>query len=85
VEAIDAIAKRHGLKVIYDAAHAFDVQYKGKSILAYGDASTLSFHATKLFHTVEGGAVVLHDEQHDKDCACCAASATSAMSTSAWA
>jgi dTDP-4-amino-4,6-dideoxygalactose transaminase len=62
VEAIDAIAKRHGLKVIYDAAHAFDVQYKGKSILAYGDASTLSFHATKLFHTVEGGAVVLHDE-----------------------
>ncbi len=67
VEAIDAIAKRHGLKVIYDAAHAFDVQYKGRSILAYGDASTLSFHATKLFHTVEGGAVVLHQEQHDKD------------------
>jgi len=67
VEAIDVIAKRHGLKVIYDAAHAFDVQYKGKSILAYGDASTLSFHATKLFHTVEGGAVVLHQEQHDKD------------------
>src|SRR5690606_21720383 len=67
VEAIDAIAKKHGLKVIYDAAHAFDVEYKGKSILAYGDASTLSFHATKLFHTVEGGAVVLHQEQHDKD------------------
>ncbi len=67
VEAIDAIAKKHGLKVIYDAAHAFDVQYKGKSILAYGDASTLSFHATKLFHTVEGGAVVLHDAQNDKD------------------
>lgn len=66
VEAIDAIAKKHGLKVIYDAAHAFDVQYKGKSILAYGDASTLSFHATKLFHTVEGGAVVLHNEEHDK-------------------
>ncbi len=62
VEAIDAIAKKHGLKVIYDAAHAFDVQYKGKSILAYGDASTLSFHATKLFHTVEGGALVVHDE-----------------------
>ncbi len=60
VEAIDSIAKRHGLKVIYDAAHAFDVNYKGKSILGYGDASTLSFHATKLFHTVEGGAVVLH-------------------------
>ncbi|MCC6937011.1 MAG: DegT/DnrJ/EryC1/StrS family aminotransferase [Flavobacteriales bacterium] len=66
VEAIDAIAKKHGLKVIYDAAHAFDVEYKGKSILAYGDASTLSFHATKLFHTVEGGAVILHDEEADK-------------------
>ncbi len=66
VEAIDAIAKKHGLKVIYDAAHAFDVQYKGRSILQWGDASTLSFHATKLFHTVEGGAVVLHNEEHDK-------------------
>ncbi len=65
VEAIDAIAKKHGLKVIYDAAHAFDVTYKGKSILAWGDASTLSFHATKLFHTVEGGAVILHDEEAD--------------------
>ncbi|MGV3638653.1 MAG: DegT/DnrJ/EryC1/StrS family aminotransferase [Flavobacteriales bacterium] len=66
VEAIDRIAKKHGLKVIYDAAHAFDVSYKGKSILAYGDASTLSFHATKLFHTVEGGAVVHHTDDHDK-------------------
>lgn len=66
VEAIDIIAKRHGLKVIYDAAHAFDVSYKGRSILQWGDASTLSFHATKLFHTVEGGAVVLHQEDHDK-------------------
>ncbi|HQW40413.1 MAG TPA: DegT/DnrJ/EryC1/StrS family aminotransferase [Flavobacteriales bacterium] len=66
VEAIDVIAKKHGLKVIYDAAHAFDVTYKGKSILAYGDASTLSFHATKLFHTVEGGAVVLHVEEADR-------------------
>ena len=65
VEAIDVIAKKHGLKVIYDAAHAFDVTYKGKSILAYGDASTLSFHATKLFHTVEGGAVVLHNADTD--------------------
>lgn len=63
VEAIDAIAKKHGLKVIYDAAHAFDVEYKGRSILQWGDASTLSFHATKLFHTVEGGAVVVHDEE----------------------
>ncbi|MEZ4805926.1 MAG: DegT/DnrJ/EryC1/StrS family aminotransferase [Flavobacteriales bacterium] len=66
VEAIDAIARKHGLKVIYDAAHAFDVTYKGKSILAWGDASTLSFHATKLFHTVEGGAVVLRDEEADE-------------------
>jgi dTDP-4-amino-4,6-dideoxygalactose transaminase len=66
VEAIDAIAKKHGLKVIYDAAHAFDVTWKGRSILQWGDASTLSFHATKLFHTVEGGAVVLHDEELDK-------------------
>lgn len=67
VEAIDRIAKKHGLKVIYDAAHAFDVTYKGKSILAYGDASTLSFHATKLFHTVEGGAVVHHTDGRDED------------------
>jgi dTDP-4-amino-4,6-dideoxygalactose transaminase len=66
VEAIDAIAKKHGLKVIYDAAHAFDVTWKGRSILQWGDASTLSFHATKLFHTVEGGAVVLHDEEVDR-------------------
>ncbi|HRP82827.1 MAG TPA: DegT/DnrJ/EryC1/StrS family aminotransferase [Flavobacteriales bacterium] len=65
VEAINTIAKKHGLKVIYDAAHAFDVQYKGRSILQWGDASTLSFHATKLFHTVEGGAVVLHDAEAD--------------------
>src|SRR5690606_33988246 len=65
-EAIDRIAKKHGLKVIYDAAHAFDVKYKGRSILHWGDASTLSFHATKLFHTVEGGAVVLHDEGADQ-------------------
>ena len=66
VEAIDAIALKHGLKVIYDAAHAFDVTYKGKNLLAYGDASTMSFHATKLFHTGEGGAVVLHDSQADE-------------------
>ncbi|HRD51863.1 MAG TPA: DegT/DnrJ/EryC1/StrS family aminotransferase, partial [Flavobacteriales bacterium] len=65
VEAIDAIAKRHGLKVIYDAAHAFDVRYKGRPITAYGDASTLSFHATKLFHTVEGGATIIHSPEHE--------------------
>lgn len=58
VEQIDKIAKKHNLKVIYDAAHAFGVKYKGKSLLSYGDISTCSFHATKLFHTVEGGAII---------------------------
>ncbi len=58
IEAIEAIAQKHGLKTVYDAAHAFGVQYKDKSILNYGDASTLSFHATKIFHTIEGGAIV---------------------------
>ncbi len=66
VEAIGAIADRHGLKVIYDAAHAFDVRYKGRSITSYGDASTLSFHATKLFHTVEGGATIIHTPELEK-------------------
>lgn len=63
VEALDVIAKKHGLKVIYDAAHAFSVKYKGKSILRYGDISTLSFHSTKLYHTVEGGAVSSESEE----------------------
>ncbi len=58
VEAIDEIAKKHQLKVIYDASHAFAVDYKGNSLLNWGDAATLSFHATKLFHTIEGGAIV---------------------------
>jgi len=62
VEEIEKIAKRHGLKVIYDAAHAFDVKYKDESILNYGDISTLSFHATKLFHTIEGGALIINDD-----------------------
>ena len=57
IEAIDKIAKRHKLKVIYDAAHCFGVKYKGQSIFNYGDVSTCSFHATKLFHTGEGGAM----------------------------
>lgn len=61
VEAIDAIAKKHNLKVIYDAAHAFGVQLKGKSIFEYGDISTLSLHATKLCHTIEGGLVIAKD------------------------
>jgi dTDP-4-amino-4,6-dideoxygalactose transaminase len=61
VEAIEAIASKHGLWVVYDAAHAFGVKYKGKSIFSYGTASTCSFHATKLFHTGEGGAVFTSD------------------------
>lgn len=62
VERIQQIADRHGLKVIYDAAHAFGVRLNGQSLLNQGDCSTLSFHATKLFHTAEGGAVVCKDE-----------------------
>ncbi len=62
VEEIEKIAKENDLKVIYDAAHAFDVKYKGQSILNYGDISTLSFHATKLFHTIEGGALIINDD-----------------------
>lgn len=61
VEAIEIIAKKHKLKVIYDAAHAFGVTVNGKSIFEYGDISTASFHATKLFHTAEGGAVFTND------------------------
>ncbi|MCF0125633.1 MAG: DegT/DnrJ/EryC1/StrS family aminotransferase [Clostridia bacterium] len=57
VEEIERIARKYGLKVIYDAAHAFGVKYKGKSIANYGDASMFSFHATKVFNTIEGGAV----------------------------
>lgn len=58
VEAIERIASKHNLKVIYDAAHAFGVVYKGRSLLSFGDISICSFHATKLFNTVEGGAVI---------------------------
>lgn len=65
VDAIDIIAKKHNLKVIYDAAHAFGVEYKGRSLLDYGDISTVSFHATKLFHTVEGGGIVVRDKDID--------------------
>lgn len=63
VEQIDQIAKKHNLKVIYDAAHTFGATYKGRSILSYGDLSTCSFHATKVFHTIEGGCIVAHDEE----------------------
>lgn len=62
IEAIEALAKRHHLKVIYDGAHAFGVTYRGRSLLDYGDISICSFHATKPFHTIEGGAVVTRDE-----------------------
>lgn len=55
---IEAVAEKHNLKVIYDGAHAFGVNYKNKSLLGYGDISAVSFHATKLFHTIEGGAVI---------------------------
>ena len=61
VEEIERIAKKHNLKVIYDGAHAFGVSYKGKSIFEYGDVSTCSFHATKLFHTGEGGSIFCKD------------------------
>lgn len=61
VEALEVIAKKHGLALIYDAAHAFGVTYKGRSLLEWGDASMVSLHATKLFHTVEGGFVVACD------------------------
>lgn len=61
-ERIQEIADRYGLKVIYDAAHAFGVEVDGTSILNAGDMSTLSFHATKVYNTIEGGAMVMHDE-----------------------
>jgi dTDP-4-amino-4,6-dideoxygalactose transaminase len=63
VEEIARIAEKQNLKVIYDAAHCFGVTLNGQSILTYGDISTLSFHATKLFHTAEGGAVFCRDEE----------------------
>lgn len=63
MEAIQAIADKYGLKVIYDAAHAFGVEVNGKSVLMQGDMATLSFHATKVFNTLEGGALVVHDEK----------------------
>lgn len=62
IEKIQAIADKHNLKVIYDAAHTFGASYNGQSILSYGDVSTCSFHATKVFHTVEGGCIVTNDD-----------------------
>jgi len=66
MERIQAIADKYGLKVIYDAAHAFGVEVDGKSVLEQGDMATLSFHATKVYNTLEGGALVMHDEQTKK-------------------
>lgn len=63
VETIDEIAKKHDLKVIYDGAHAFGVEVNGKSIFEYGDISTCSLHATKLFHSTEGGLVITKDPE----------------------
>jgi len=63
VEAIEDIASRHKLRVIYDAAHAFGVQHKGQSVLKYGNLSVLSFHATKVFNTLEGGAIICPDKE----------------------
>lgn len=67
VEEIQRIAEKYGLKVIYDAAHAFGVTYKGKGIARYGDVSCFSFHATKVFNTIEGGAACFHDRDFGLD------------------
>ena len=63
VEAIEYIAHKYGLKVIYDAAHVFGVRYKDKGIGSFGDASMFSFHATKVYNTIEGGAICYHDKE----------------------
>lgn len=67
IHAIEKVAHKYGLKVIYDAAHTFGVRYKGKGIGVYGDASCFSFHATKVFNTIEGGATSFHDIEFGKE------------------
>jgi len=67
VEKLEVIGKKYGVKIIYDAAHAFGCRYKGRSLLDYGDVATCSFHATKIFHTVEGGCVISHDATLDRE------------------
>jgi dTDP-4-amino-4,6-dideoxygalactose transaminase len=62
VEALEKIAEKHGIWLVFDAAHAFDVKYKGKSLFSYGTAASASYHATKIFHTVEGGGIYSKDE-----------------------
>ena len=68
VEEIERIAKKYDLKVIYNAAHTFGVRYKGRGIGSFGDASMFSFHATKVFNTIEGGAVCFNNEILEKIC-----------------
>ena len=63
VEKLEAICKKHNIRLIYDGAHAFGAAYKGRQVLSYGDVSTCSFHATKLFHTAEGGAIITDDDE----------------------
>lgn len=63
IDSIQQIANRNNLRVVYDASHTFGVKYKNESILSYGDISTISFHATKLFHTIEGGALIVNDDE----------------------
>ena len=67
VEKIEAIASKYGLEVIYDAAHTFAERYNGRSLASYGYASIYSFHATKLFHSVEGGAIIFRDSEKEKE------------------
>jgi len=62
MDALQEMSNKYGLKLIYDAAHAFLVTYKGTNVAQFGDASTFSFHATKIFHTIEGGAIVVNDD-----------------------
>jgi len=76
VEAIGELADLHGLKVIYDAAHAFGVRVNGRSILEFGDLAVLSFHATKVFTTGEGGAIVCRTEGQKRGWTSCATSAS---------
>ena len=66
VEKLQKVADNYNLKLIYDAAHSFSIEYKNQSLLNYGDISTLSFHSTKLFHTIEGGAIIVDDEELSK-------------------
>lgn len=62
IDKLETLSRKYDLSLIFDAAHAFGVKYNGQSVLNYGDISTLSFHATKLFHTIEGGAIIINDD-----------------------